>query len=272
MAEPSRTTVLKDKATGGKDLAVALAQDKKFRKKLISELSHGRVARRRARRIATIAAVTRFAADQRLVGELRHAADSLQRVVTRAEEKRSHRLRNSLILVGAGGAAVAIALPPTRRWLAAKLGLGGGSSSRTVTEWTEIGVPVSTAYNQWTQFEDLPLFMEGVEHVQQLDDNRLHWVATIAGRKAEWDAKIVKQKPDRLISWVSEDNKQTHGTVTFKPLGDSRTLISLSLSYPPEAEGSSVEGDLERFKELIEARNAEIGAWPSEVSERTATP
>jgi uncharacterized membrane protein len=271
MAEPSTTTVLKDKATSGKDLAVAVAQDKKFRKKLISELSHGRIARRRARRIAAIAAVTRFAADQRLVGELRNAADSLQRVVTRAEEKRSHRLRTSLILVGAGG-AVAIALPPTRRWLAAKLGLGGGSSSRTVTEWTEIGVPVTAAYNQWTQFEDFPLFMEGVEHVQQLDDNRLHWVATIAGRKAEWDAKIVKQKPDRLITWVSEDDKQTHGTVTFKPLGDSRTLISLSLSYPREAEGSSVEGDLERFKELVEARNAEMGAWQGEFSERTATP
>jgi uncharacterized membrane protein len=278
MFRRSRTTVLKEKATSGKDLAVALAQDKKFRKELISAIGHGRIARRHAaRRIGPVAVVSRLASDQILLRELRHMADSLQRAVTRAEQKRSHRLRNSLILVGVGG-AVAVALPPSRRWLSRLV--GGAPSPRTITESIEVGVPVSTAYNQWTQFEDFPLFMEGVEHVQQLDDTRLHWVTTIAGRKAEWDAKILEQHPDRLISWVSEDGKKTRGTVTFEPRGSSRALIRLSMSYPPEgpveAVGSTagmdvwrVRGDLERFKEFIEGRGVETGAWRGEVSAGT---
>ena len=202
--------------------------------------------------------------------------ENLQRAVTRAEQKQSHRLRNTLIIAGAGGAVVA--MPQSRRLLS-KL-VGRGSSASTITESIEVGVPVSTAYNQWTQFEDFPLFMEGVDHVQQLDDTRLHWVATVAGRKGEWNAKIVEQHPDRQISWVSEEGKKTRGTVTFDPRGDSRTLIRLSMSYqadgPMEAVGSTagldawrVRGDLERFKELIEARGAETGAWRGEVSAGT---
>jgi uncharacterized membrane protein len=274
MFRRSRTTVLKEKATSGKDLAVALAQDKKFRKELISAIGHGRLARRRAsQRIGPLAVVSRLASDQILLREVRHMAENLQRAVTRAEQKRSHKLRNSLILIGVGGAVVAV--PQSRRWLSSLL--GGEPSARVITESIEVGVPVSTAYNQWTQFEDFPLFMEGVDHVQQLDDTRLHWAATIAGRKAEWKAKIVEQHPDRQISWMSEDGKKTVGTVTFEPSGDSRTLIRLSMSYqaegPIEAVGSSagldtrrVRGDLERFKELIEARGAETGAWRGEVS------
>jgi uncharacterized membrane protein len=264
MFRRSRTTALKEKAASGKDLAVTLAQDKKFRKQLLSALRHGTVARPRA--------------DRRLLHELGHVVENLQKALTRAEKKRSHRLRNSLIL-GAGG-AVAAAVPRSRRWLSERLsGLrsGGGSSPRTITESIEVGVPVSTAYNQWTQFEDFPLFMEGVDHVQQLDDIRLHWAATIAGKKAEWDAKIVEQHPDRLISWISEDGKKTRGTVTFEERGPARTLISLSMSYQPEgmpeAIGSAaglderrVRGDLERFKELIESRSVETGAWRDEVS------
>ena len=105
-------------------------------------------------------------------------------------------------------------------------------------------------------------------------------MATVAGRKGEWNAKIVEQHPDRQISWVSEEGKKTRGTVTFDPRGDSRTLIRLSMSYqadgPMEAVGSTagldawrVRGDLERFKELIEARGAETGAWRGEVSAGT---
>src|SRR6266540_290522 len=263
MFRRSKTTVLKEKATSGKDLAVALGQDKKFRKQLLSAIGHGAVARRRAAsRIGFVAAVSRLSADQ-----------NLRRAVTRAEKKRSNRLRNSVIIVGAGGAVAAI--PKWRRWLVGLV--GGGSSARTITESIEVGVPVSTAYNQWTQFEDFPLFMEGVDHVQQLDDTRLHWAATIAGRKAEWDAKILEQHPDRQISWISEDGKKTRGTVIFEKRGDSQTVIRLSMSYqaegPLEAVGSAaglderrVRGDLERFKELIESRGAETGAWRGEVS------
>jgi uncharacterized membrane protein len=119
--------------------------------------------------------------------------------------------------------------------------------------------------------------MEGVDHVEQRDDTRLHWVATIAGRTAEWDAKILEQHPDAQISWISEDGKKTRGTVSFESLGESRTLIRLSMSYlaegPLEAAGSAagldtqrVRGDLQRFKELIESRGEESGAWRGEVS------
>jgi uncharacterized membrane protein len=277
MFRRSRTTVLKEKAASGKDLAVALAQDKKFRKQLLTAIGHGAVARRRAAsRIGFVAAVSRLSADPKLRGELRQMMENLQRAVTRAEKKRSHRLRNSVIIVGAGGAVAAI--PQSRRWLVGLV--GGGSGVRTITESIEVGVPISTAYNQWTQFEDFPLFMEGVDHVQQLDETRLHWATTIAGRKAEWDAKILEQHPDRQISWISEDGKTTRGTVTFEKRGNSRTLIGLSMSYqaegPLEATGSAaglderrVRGDLARFKELIESRGTETGAWRGEVSAGT---
>jgi uncharacterized membrane protein len=132
------------------------------------------------------------------------------------------------------------------------------------------------AYNQWTQFEDFPLFMEGVDHVQQLDDTLLRWAATVAGKTNQWTAKILEQHPDRQISWISEDGKKTRGTVTFEPRSENKTLVRLSMSYqadPLEAVGSAagldarrVRGDLERFKELIESRGTEIGAWRGEVS------
>ena len=146
----------------------------------------------------------------------------------------------------------------------------------TVEESTEVNAPLTTVYNQWTQFEDFPLFMEGVDHVQQLDDTRLRWAATVAGRKAEWNAKILEQHPDRQISWISEDGKKTRGTVAFEPRGDAKTIVRLSMSYqaegPAETLGSAagldsrrIRGDLERFKELIESRGEESGAWRGEI-------
>src|SRR5437016_5096679 len=116
MFRQSKTTALKTKAASGKDLAVALAQDKKFRKQLLSAIRHGEFARRRAaRQIGPVAVVSRLAADQKLTRDLRQMAQNLQRAVTRAEQKRSHTLRNTLILVGAGG-AVAVVVPQSRRW------------------------------------------------------------------------------------------------------------------------------------------------------------
>jgi len=280
MLRDTKTVALKEKAASGKELAVALAQDKKFRKELISAIGHGRVARRRAaRQRGLVAAAGRLAADQRLRRELRQMTQNLQRALTRAEKKRSHRLRNVIVLAGAGGVA-AVAVPRARRWLSGGALGRRGNTPRTIEESIEVGVPVSTAYNQWTQFEDFPLFMEGVDHVQQLDDTRLHWAATIAGKQAEWDAKILEQHPDKQISWISEDGKKTRGTVTFEEFGPSRTLIRLSMSYQaeglPEAVGSAagldvrrVRGDLQRFKELVESRGVETGAWRGEVSAGT---
>jgi uncharacterized membrane protein len=227
-----------------------------------------------------IAAATRVGTDPKIKREVKAMVNSLDKAWTRVEKKRSHKLRNFLLtVVGLGGAAAAAM---GAKKIAPPLGkFRGGKMPRTIDASIEVGVPVSTAYNQWTQFEDFPLFMEGVDHVQQLDDTRLHWAATVAGRKAEWDAKILEQHPDRQISWISEDGRKTRGTVSFESLGEERTLIRLSMSYQaqgPEVIGSAaglderrVRGDLERFKELIESRGTESGAWRGEVSEGTKT-
>jgi uncharacterized membrane protein len=280
----SKTEVAKEKAVSGTELAVALARDRKFRRELMSAVGHGvGVRRRAARQIGLTALVSRTAADKELRRQLRELARNVQKAWTRVEKKRSHRLRNSLILLGAGGAAATAAVPQLRGAVSRRFSavpVAGGPTPRTITESIEVEVPVSTAYNQWTQFEDFPLFMEGVDHVQQLDDTRLHWAATIGGKQAEWDAKILEQHPDRQVSWISEDGTKTRGTVTFAERGDSRTLISLSMSYQvegiAEAIGSAagldarrVRSDLERFKELVKSRGTETGAWRGEVSAGT---
>jgi uncharacterized membrane protein len=268
----SRTEKVKDGAVATADLAAALAQDKKFRKQLLRTTQHGiRAKQRAAARIGIVAAIARLARDEELREEARQMAQHAQAAWARLEKKRtrSHRLRNFLlILVPAAGAAAAAAKKKPQ--LSSKV-------ARSVQANTEIDVPVSTAYNQWTQFEEFPQFMDGVEEVHQIDDTRLHWVANVAGKRAEWDAKILEQHPDQQVSWISEDGKKTRGTVTFEPIGDSRTRVTLSMSYQAEglreAVGSAagldtrrIRGDLERFKRLIEERGTESGAWRGEVS------
>ena len=139
----------------------------------------------------------------------------------------------------------------------------------------EIDVPVQTAYNQWTQFEEFPNFMEGVDRVEQLADDRLHWVAEIGGRHKEWDARIVDQEPDQRIAWKSESGAANDGIVTFHSAGTG-TRIDLAVEYEPEGFAEEVgdalgfmsrrvEGDLERFKEFIEQRGHETGAWRGKI-------
>ncbi len=277
MFKRTKSQVLKDNAASATDFASALAKDKKFRRELVSAVSHGTIARRRASsRIGFVAAVTRLSTDPKLKNELRRMTSSIERAWSRVEKKQSHKLRNSiLVIAGVGGAAVA-AMKTRSNGSLPSVPFTGRTTPRTVDESIEVNVPVSTVYNQWTQFEDFPLFMEGVDHVQQLDDTRLHWAATIAGKKAEWDAKILEQHPDKQISWISEDGKKTRGTVSFEPVGENKTRVGLSMSYqadPVEAVGSAagldsrrVKGDLERFKELIESRGTESGAWRGEVA------
>jgi uncharacterized membrane protein len=270
----TKTDVLKENATSAAEFATALAKDKKFRKELTSAITHGTIARRRAaKKIGLLATVSRITGDPKLKREVSKLVDSLDKAWARVEKKRSHKLRNTLIIGGVAGAAAAAAAP-LRKFVSKS----GASSTvpRTIEESIEVNAPVSAVYNQWTQFEDFPLFMDGVDHVQQLDDTRLRWVATIGGKTNEWTAKILEQHPDRQISWISEDGKKTRGTVTFEPIGKDRTLVRLSMSYqadPVEAVGSAagidarrIRGDLERFKELIESRGSESGAWRGEVS------
>ena len=282
----SRTQKLKDTGASGSELAIALAKDKKFRREIARAVGQGASARRRARRqIGAVAVARRLAADAALRRQLGEVADGLTGAWVRVEKKRSHRRRNLLVVLGLGGGAAAFAA----QRISGRLSRGGSASGgvmsaqpRTVTETIEVAAPISVVYNQWTQFEDFPLFMDGIDHVQQLDDTRLHWSATVAGKSAEWDAKILEQHVDRQISWVSEDGKATRGTVTFEQITPERTLVSLSMSYQAEGlaetvgsaaglDSRRVRGDLERFKELVESRGAESGGWRGEIKEGDVT-
>ncbi len=146
----------------------------------------------------------------------------------------------------------------------------------TIEETIEVDVPVRTAYNQWTQFEEFPKFMEGVREVRQVDEKNLIWHATILGKNVEWTAEITEQTPDRRIAWRSTSGPEHRGSVSFTPLGSEKTRISLRMEYAPEsaveATGSAlgvvkarVKGDLKRFKEFIENRGRETGAWRGEI-------
>ena len=142
----------------------------------------------------------------------------------------------------------------------------------------DVEVPVRTAYDQWTQFEEFPRFMEGVEKITQLSDTRTHWVTEIAGVSREFDAEITEQEPDQRIAWTSVDEPKQAGVVTFHRLDDSRTRVMLQLDFEPEGfvekagdvlgiVRSRTKGDLERFKEFIESRGTETGAWRGEVGQ-----
>jgi uncharacterized membrane protein len=147
-----------------------------------------------------------------------------------------------------------------------------------VKEAIEVNVPVSTAYNQWTQFEEFPKFMENVESVTQIDDTQLRWVAEIGGEREEWTAEITRQEPDNVIAWRALDGKPNSGEVRFHPLDGNRTRVDVTITWEPEGfleaaadkvgvDTYGVKTDLERFKELVESRGTETGAWRGEVLE-----
>jgi uncharacterized membrane protein len=140
----------------------------------------------------------------------------------------------------------------------------------------EVDAPVRTVYNQWTQFEEFPKFMEGVEEVKQLDDKRLRWRASIGGKTKEWTAEITEQVPDQRIAWRSTSGARNAGIVTFQPTSSGGTRVTLRVEYDPEGAVENVgdavgvvstrmKGDLKRFKEFIEARGHETGGWRGEI-------
>lgn len=146
----------------------------------------------------------------------------------------------------------------------------------TIEKSIIVNRPVHTVYNQWTQVESFPQFMDGVEDVRQLDEKRVHWRADIAGVEREWDAEITQQVPDRLIAWRSVNGPQISGVVTFEPNASEQTRITLRMEYEPEgmldrlgdfvgAIDRRIEGDLERFKQFIEDRGRETGQWRGEI-------
>ncbi len=147
-----------------------------------------------------------------------------------------------------------------------------------VQKTVQVNVPISTVYNQWTQFEDFPQFMGGVQQVTQLDDRRLQWVAEIGGVKREWEAQILEQVPDEKIAWAATEGATNAGAVFFSPLGMNETMVTLSLEYEPEGlvekAGDALnivekraEADLENFKAFIESEGYATGAWRGAVNE-----
>jgi uncharacterized membrane protein len=141
-----------------------------------------------------------------------------------------------------------------------------------------VNVPVSRAYNQWTQFEDFPQFMGGVQRVEQLSDDRLEWVAEIAGVRRQWQARILEQVPDRKVAWAATEGATNAGAVTFEDVGGGQTSVTLTLEFEPEGMVEKVgdklnvvenqaERDLERFKEFIESERYATGAWRGSVGQ-----
>jgi len=142
----------------------------------------------------------------------------------------------------------------------------------TVTKSIDVHVPVSKAYNQWTQFETFPKFMDGVEQINQLDDRHLHWKVNVGGQKREFDTEITEQYPEERIAWKSTDGKTHAGVVTFHKLAPEETRVTVQLEWEPEGiaekagsavglDDHQVSRDLSRFKSFIENRDAETGAW-----------
>ncbi|NEX63941.1 SRPBCC family protein [Noviherbaspirillum sp. 17J57-3] len=148
----------------------------------------------------------------------------------------------------------------------------GSDMESTVEESIEVNVPISTAYNQWTQFEDLPKFMDSVHEVRQIDDKHLHWKASIAGKDKEWDAEITEQIPEERIAWRSTGGVHNAGVVTFHKISENKTRVMLQMDYDPESVDEKVgdalgfvklqaKANLKRYKELVESRGSETGAW-----------
>lgn len=146
----------------------------------------------------------------------------------------------------------------------------------SVTESVDVEVPVSTAYNQWTQFESFPQFMGGVERITQVDARHSHWVTKVGGVEREFDTEITEQHPDERVAWNSTDGTSHAGVVTFHRLSDTSCRVTVQLDWQPEGvvekagsalgvDDRQVKADLARFKEFIEARGAETGQWRGDV-------
>ena len=144
----------------------------------------------------------------------------------------------------------------------------------------EVQVPVQQAYNQWTQFEEFPKFMDGIQSVQQLDDTHVQWVAEIRGETRQWTTEITDQRPDEKVAWKTIDGEvKNDGVVTFEQVGGNQTRVNVEMDVESDSTTENVagdllgivkdqvHGDLERFKQLIENRDEETGAWRGEVQD-----
>ncbi|MFC0430775.1 SRPBCC family protein [Kutzneria buriramensis] len=146
----------------------------------------------------------------------------------------------------------------------------------TITESVDVSVPVSTAYNQWTQFESFPQFMDGVREIRQLDDTHTHWVTQVGGVTREFDATITEQRPDERVAWKSDSGPTHAGVITFHRLDNTTTRVTAQMDIDPEGFveqigdklgllNHRVNADMKRFKEFIEGHGRETGAWRDRV-------
>jgi uncharacterized membrane protein/hemerythrin superfamily protein len=201
-------------------------------------------------------------AEQRLGADLERLGQQMQ--------ERKHALQAAMPATGQPGQG-----PLAQHKTAADKGAPGSS---TIEQSIDVHMPVRTVYDQWTQFEEFPRFMEGVEQVTQLDETHLHWKAKIGGKVKEWDAAITEQIPDERIAWTNTTGARNAGVVTFHRLADHHTRIMLQLDYEPEGlvenvgdmlgvVSARVRSNLERFKAFIESRGAETGAWRGTVEQ-----
>ena len=149
---------------------------------------------------------------------------------------------------------------------------------KSITKSVDVHVPVSVAYNQWTQFEEFPQFMEHIERVEQVDDTTIRWFASVGGNEQQWVSKITEQTPDQRIAWQSTDGATHAGVVTFHKLDDEKTRVTLQMDYDPDGVVESigtalgfvdrnVEDDLKSFSDMIESRGHETGSWRGEVKQ-----
>ena len=154
----------------------------------------------------------------------------------------------------------------------------GSGMDSSIIETIEVNVPVRTAYNQWTQFEDFPQFMASVHEIRQLDDKHLHWKANVAGEEKEWDVEITEQIPDKRIAWRSTSGVPNGGVVTFHKISDNLTRVALQMDYQPEgpleklgdafgAVRMDTRGNLQKFKDMLEKRGRETGGWRGSISQ-----
>jgi uncharacterized membrane protein len=175
------------------------------------------------------------------------------------------------------GAAVTVGIAGLILWALNRNRGESKSRMQTTEETIDINVPVSAAYNQWTQFEEFPRFMPTVESVKQIDDSHLHWKANVAGKVKEWDAEIIQQIPDQLIEWRSTDGVRNGGIVTFNKVADNKTRVKLQMWYEPQTTDEKVggmlggvklttKGNLKRFKQMLERMGGETGAWRGEIA------
>lgn len=158
-----------------------------------------------------------------------------------------------------------------------KKGRGDGTDA-SIIETVEVNVPVKTAYNQWTQFEDFPQFMASVHEIRQLDDRHLHWKAKVAGQDKEWDVEITEQIPDKRIAWRSTSGAPNGGVVTFHKISNDLTRVTLQMDYQPEgplerlgdafgAVRLETRTNLQKFKDMLESRGKETGGWRGSITQ-----